>query len=284
MKYIGAHVAAEPELSAAPREAAALGATAFSMFTALESKWRAPDPTPEQCEAFRRACEECGFTPAQILPHAGFLINLASPDKRKLALSRLAFEDEMRRCHLLGLSMLNFHPGATLKKVPDEEALDVIAVGINRALAKVPDVKAVIENTAGQGSNLGWDFAQIARIIDGIEDKSRVGVCIDTCHAFAAGYDLATADGYARCWDEFDKLIGREYLSAMHLNDALRPRGSRIDRHASIGQGEIGVECFRRLLADSRTDNIPLILETPDPRLWRSEITQLYGYSLKQNS
>lgn len=280
MKYIGVHVAAEPELSAAPRQAAALGATAFSMFTAPESKWRAPDPTPRQCESFRGACAECGYTPAQILPHAGFLINLGSPDLRKLALSRLAFEDEMRRCNLLGLTMFNFHPGATLRKISEEEALDQIAVGINRALEKVPTVKAVIENTAGQGSNLGWNFGQIARIISAIDDKSRVGVCVDTCHAFAAGYDLSTDSGYAACWEEFDNVIGRQYLSAMHLNDAVRPLGSRIDRHASIGNGNIGVECFHRLMADSRTDNIPLILETPDPELWADEITRLYGFSL----
>lgn len=280
MKYIGAHVSADPDLSFAPAEAASLGASAFAFFTAPPQRWRSPDPSPELCEAFRRNCESHGFSPDTILPHAGFMINLGSPDKRKLALSRLAFTDEFRRCQLLGLRMLNFHPGASLGKIDDEQCLRLIAESINISLSRTEGVKAVIENTAGQGSNLGWKLDQIAFIIDLVEDKSRVGVCIDSCHAFAAGLDFSTPEGYDRSWAEFDSVIGRDYLSAMHLNDALRPLGSRIDRHERIGFGTIGPDFFKRLLADPRTDGIPLILETPDETLWPEEIKQLYGYSL----
>ena len=276
MKYIGAHVHASP-VSAAPVNAAALGATAFALFTANEQQWRAKDPDPEMCRAFKEACAANGYKPEQILPHAGFLINLGGPDARKRGLSKQAFVDELRRCSLLGLTMVNFHPGASLKKIDDDACLDLIAEGINYGLEKIQGVKAVIENTAGQGSNLGWRFEQIAHIIDKIEQKDRVGVCIDTCHAFAAGYDLSTAEGYADTWRQFDEIIGAHYLSGMHLNDAMRPVGSRIDRHASLGQGQIGHEFFNRLISDPRTDNIPLILETPDETLWPREIEQLYG-------
>ena len=280
MKYIGGHVDVLP-LSAAPAQAKAMGASAFALFTAPENVWRAKDPNPEECAAFKQACAYNGFTPAQILPHAGFLINLGGPDARKRGLSKLAFVDELRRCSLLGLTMINFHPGASLKKIDDDACLDLIADGINYGLEKIGGVKAVIENTAGQGSNLGWRFEQIAYIIDKVEQKDRVGVCIDTCHAFAAGYDFSTPEGYEDTWRQFDDVIGRDYLSAMHLNDAQRPLGSRIDRHASIGLGKIGREFFARLLADPRTDNIPLILETPDVNLWPEEIKSLYGYSVE---
>lgn len=281
MKYIGAHVSASPDVSVAPAEAAALGATAFSLFTAPENRWRAPAPTEDVCARFREECARLGFSAAQILPHAGFLINLGSPDKRKLALSRLAFTDELNRCAMLGLTMINFHPGASLKAMDDEACLSQIAESINICLDKTSGVKAVIENTAGQGSNLGWDFGQIAYIIDRVEDKTRVGVCVDTCHAYAAGYDFSTPEAYQRSWEIFDSTIGREYLCGMHLNDAARGVGSRIDRHASIGAGNIGHEFFRRLMADPRTDGIPLILETPDPGLWSQEIRTLYGYSAR---
>lgn len=279
MKYIGAHVSASPDISYAPDEAAAIGASAFAFFTAPANRWRTPDPSPQLCEAFREKCDAHAFTADAILPHDSFLINLGSPDKRKLGLSRLAFTDELRRCQLLGLKMLNFHPGASLGQIDDEQCLRLIAESINISLDRTEGVKAVIENTAGQGSNLGWKLEHLAYIIDLVEDKSRVGVCIDSCHAFAAGLDFSTEEGYDRSWAEFDAIVGREYLSAMHLNDAKRPLGSRVDRHESIGQGTIGADFFRRLLADPRTDGIPLILETPDESLWPEEIKTLYGYS-----
>lgn len=278
MKLIGAHVSDEPDVSFAPGYAAALGAGAFALFTGRSSSWRVPDPTPEVAQAFKENCEKFGFKPGAILPHAGFLMNLGSPDGRKLGMSRTLFVDELRRCKLLGLMMLNFHPGATLGKIDDDKCLALIAESINRGLDKIDGVKAVIENTAGQGSNLGWSFEHITAIIDRVEDKNRVGVCIDSCHAHAAGYDLSTEEGYEKMWNEFDRVIGADYLSAMHLNDAVKEAGSRIDRHAPIGQGTIGREFFKRLVTDPRTDNIPMILETPDESLWPVEVKELYGW------
>lgn len=279
MKYIGTYIEGG-SLDTVPSRARMLGATAIGITTAPTNVWRSPDPDPEICARFMAQCRLYGYSPSQILPHAGFLINLCSPDKRKLALSRLALVDEMRRCHLLGLTMVNFHPGASLKKLSDEECLDLIAQSINYVLEKTHDVKAVIENTAGQGSNLGWNFAQIGRIIDGVVDKTRVGVCIDTCHAHAAGIDFTTPESYESSWKEFEDNVGMQYLCGMHLNDAARPLGSRIDRHAPIGHGTIGSEFFQRLLRDPRTDNIPLLLETPNESLWPQEIKTLYGYSV----
>ena len=283
IKLVGAHVSAEPDVSFAPGHAHAIGATAFALFTAPSDAWRPADPTPEVCEAFKSQCEAYGFTPNAILPHSGFMMNPGSPDKRKLAMSRKLLTDELRRCEMLGLTMLNFHPGASLGQVDDETCLGTIAESVNIALSKTTGVKAVLENTAGQGSNLGWSFEQLAFIIGLVEDKSRVGVCIDTCHAFAAGYDFSTEEGYDKAWADFDSIIGSEYLCGMHLNDSKREIGSRIDRHASIGEGAIGEDFFARLLADPRTDGIPLILETPDEARWPDEVRRLYGYSTTTN-
>lgn len=280
MKYIGTYISDQPTLATVPQAAHALGCTAFGIVTAPIDKWRSPDPAPEVCRLFREGCEKYGYSAAQILPHASILLNFCSPDKRKLALSRLALTDEMRRCRLLGLTMVNFHPGATIKKMDDEAGCRLIAESINYVLDKTEGVRAVIENMAGQGSNLGWNFEQLAMMIDGVEDKSRVGVCIDTCHAHAAGIDFTTPEAYDRSWADFDRLIGREYLCGMHINDAKRELGSRIDRHAPLGQGTIDRRCFEMLMRDPRTDNIPLLLETPDESLWPQEIKTLYGYSL----
>ncbi|MDE6301015.1 MAG: deoxyribonuclease IV [Muribaculaceae bacterium] len=279
MKYIGAHVSSEPTLATAPRQAAMLGATAFALNLVDPSKWRSPELSDTEADEFKAECALYGFTAAQILPHAGFVINPASPDARKLKLSELALADEMRRAARLGLSMVNFHPGASLKKITEDEAIALISQTINKVLASTDGVKAVIENTAGQGSNLGYTFEQIGRMIEGIEDRSRVGVCIDTAHAHAAGYDLSHSDGYDAMWADFEKHIGLKYLSGMHINDSAREASSRIDRHAPIGAGTIGEEVFRRLVADPRTDGIPLILETPDPALWQAEVAALKSWS-----
>ena len=280
-KLVGAHVSAEPDISFAPGYANALGAKAFAFFTAPADSWKPVTPTPELCESFKSECSKYGFDSHSILPHAGFMMNPGSPDKRKLAMSRKLLTEEFRRCELLGLTMLNFHPGATLGQTDIETCLKTIAESVNIALDKTHGVKAVIENMAGQGSNVGWDFEQISFIIDHIEDKSRVGVCIDTCHAFAAGYDFSTPEGYNQAWADFDRIIGSSYLAAMHLNDSKREIGSRIDRHESIGLGHIGKDFFQLLMSDSRTDNIPLILETPDEEKWSDEVRMLYGYSFR---
>ena len=275
MKYIGAHVSTDPTLASAPRYAAMLGATAFALNLGDPSRWKSPELTDAEAEEFREQCALYGFTSAQILPHAGFVINPASPDARKLKLSELALADEMRRAARLGLSMVNFHPGSTLKQISEEEAIKRVSQTINKVLACTDGVKAVIENTAGQGSSLGHTFEQIGQMIAGVDDKSRVGVCIDTAHAHAAGYDLSTPEGYDNMWTDFDTHIGAQYLSGMHINDSARAVASRIDRHAPIGAGTIGQDTFRRLVADPRTDGIPLILETPDATLWQAEVAAL---------
>ena len=276
-KYVGAHVSATGGVSNAPLEAAGIGAKAFALFTRNPSRWQSKAISEKEAQLFRERCDELGYSSDLILPHDSFLINLGSPDPEALDKSRKAFLDEFRRCEQLGLSMLNFHPGSHLNRISAEESLDTIAESINRALDITAGVKAVIENTAGQGSNLGYSFEQIAHIIDRVEDKSRVGVCIDTCHAYSAGYDLLSPDGYEKTWRDFDSIIGLQYLSAMHINDTKRELGARIDRHESIGKGKLGLEAFRLIMNDPRLNGIPLILETPDPEIWKQEIELLYS-------
>lgn len=279
MKYIGAHVSAAGGAENAPVNAHKIGATAFALFTKNQRQWVAKPLAEGETAAFRRACERYGYSPAQILPHDSYLINLGHPDPDALRKSREAFLDEMHRCEQLGLDRLNFHPGSHLNKVAPERSLDLIAESINIALDKTRGVTAVIENTAGQGSNLGFRFEQLAYVIDRVEDKSRVGVCIDTCHAFAAGYDLRTAEACDATFAEFDRTVGFGYLRGMHLNDAMKPLGSRVDRHTPLGEGMIGMECFRYIASDKRFDGIPLILETPDDDRWADEIARLKAFA-----
>lgn len=277
MKYIGAHVSAQGGVENAPANAHAIGAKAFALFTKNQRQWLAPALSAKSIEAFRAACEQYGFSPAYILPHDSYLINLGHPEAEGLEKSRNSFIGEMQRCQALGLTMLNFHPGSHLKAIDIDTCLTRIADSINIALERTQGVTAVIENTAGQGSNVGYDFVHLAAIIDRVEDKSRVGVCIDTCHAFAAGYDLATDQGYHDTWQEFDRIVGFQYLRGMHLNDTKKGLASRVDRHETLGQGILGARCFELLMQDPRFDNIPLILETPNEDLWPQEIEWLYG-------
>ncbi len=275
VKFIGAHVASEPSVAVVPREAAAIGANAFAFNLVAPQRWSSPAYSQADVDLFRSQCAALGFGPEQILPHSAFVINLGGPDARKRAMSRRLLIDELQRCNMLGLTMLNLHPGAHLGVISEEESIDLIAGNLNEALNATEGVTAVLENTAGQGSNLGYAFVQLAEIIARVEDKSRVGVCVDTAHAFAAGYDLSTEDGYDTMWREFDDTVGPGMLRGMHINDSMRPLGSRIDRHAPIGGGQIGAEAFDRLIADPRTDGIPLILETPDPEAWHEVIASL---------
>ena len=275
MKYFGAHVSASGGVENAVKNAKDIGATAFALFTKNQRQWIAPALTAEQIATFKAAMAEAGFSAAQILPHDSYLINLGHPDEDGLQKSRESFFEEMQRCELLGLDRLNFHPGSHLKRISEEGSLDRIAESINMALERTKGVTAVLENTAGQGSNLGYKFEHLAYIIDRVEDKSRVGVCLDTCHSFAAGYDLRTKEACDATFAEFDRIIGFKYLRGMHLNDAMRPLGSHIDRHSPMGEGEIGIECFKYIASDPRFDDIPLILETPDEERWAQEIAQL---------
>lgn len=279
MKYFGAHVSASGGVENAPRNARGIGASAFALFTKNQRQWAAPALTEAQTAAFRDACAECGYSASQILPHDSYLINLGHPEADGLAKSRESFFGEMARCEALGLDRLNFHPGSHLKKIGEEESLRRVAESINMALDRTRGVTAVIENTAGQGSNLGYSFEHLAYIIDRVDDKSRVGVCIDTCHAFAAGYDLSTAEACESTFGEFDRTVGFSYLRGMHLNDAMKPLGSRVDRHAPLGEGCMGLDVFRYIARDSRFDGIPLILETPDESRWADEIAMLNSFA-----
>ncbi|MFA5850453.1 MAG: deoxyribonuclease IV [Bacteroidales bacterium] len=278
MKYIGAHISASGGVENAPVNAHNIGATAFALFTKNQRQWVAAPLTKKSIELFKERCNQYGYTPMQILPHDGYLINLGHPEKEGLDKSRAAFLDEMERCEQLGLDRLNFHPGSHLNRIPIDECLKTIAESINIALEKTRGVTAVIENTAGQGSNLGHTFEQIAQIIHYVEDKSRVGVCIDTCHSFAAGYDLSNTEGFKKSFEHFDKVVGFKYLRGMHLNDAKKGLNSRVDRHDSIGIGLLGAETFKILMKDPRFDNIPLILETPNEEIWAKEIEQLKAW------
>ena len=275
MKYIGAHVSAAGGVENAPANAHGIGATGFALFTKNQRQWVVAPLTAAQIDAFRKACDKYGYTPAQILPHDSYLINLGHPEREALEKSRAAFLDEMQRCEALGLARLNFHPGSHLQKISPERSLDLIAESINIALDKTRGVTAVIENTAGQGSNLGFAFEHLAYLIERVEDKSRVGVCIDTCHAFAAGYDLRTAEACDKTFAELERVVGFGYLKGMHLNDAMKILGSHVDRHTPLGEGMIGMECFRYIMQDARFDGIPLILETPDEQRWPEEIALL---------
>ena len=290
-KFVGAHVSASGGVDNAPLNAMAIGAKAFALFTKNQRQWVAKPLDTETIDKFKAALEKSGILPKHVLPHDSYLINLGHPETEKLDKSRVAFIDELERCEQLGLDRLNFHPGSHLVKVnkkdkenlevmkPIEDVcLDVIAESINIALDKTSGVSAVMENTAGQGSNLGWRFEHLAHIIDKVEDKSRIGVCIDTCHMFTAGYDIRTREAYDKTWSEFEKIVGFKYLMGMHINDSKPPLGSHVDRHHSLGKGEIGLDAFKFIMNDERMDDIPLILETIDDTIWKEEIELLYSF------
>jgi len=277
MKYVGAHISASGGVENAPVNAHEIGAKAFAFFTKNQRQWVSPPLTGKSIEAFRNNCEKYGYKPFQILPHDSYLINLGAPDPESLGRSRYAFNDEMKRCEQLGLDRLNFHPGSHLDRITEEQSLDLIAESVNIALLKTNGVIAVIENTAGQGTNLGYRFEHLRYIIDRVEDKSRVGVCIDTCHAFTSGYDLSTAEGFKKVFEEFGRIVGFSYLKGMHLNESKKAFGTRVDRHDSLHKGELGDEVFSLIMNDPRFDDMPLILETPDENLWAEEIRYLYS-------
>ncbi|MBR4787443.1 MAG: deoxyribonuclease IV [Bacteroidales bacterium] len=277
MKHLGPHVSATGGVENAPLNAEKVGATAFALFTKNQRQWVSPPLTSASIDKFKANCARVVITPEYILPHDSYLINLGQPEAEALEKSRASFLDEMRRCEQLGLTMLNFHPGSHLKMISLDDCLKRIAESINITLDKTESVMAVIENTAGQGTNVGFSFEHIAAIIDKVEDKSRVGVCLDTCHTYSAGYDIKTEEGYKKTFSEFDTIIGAHYLKAIHLNDTKKEFASRVDRHDSIGKGLLGMDFFKRFMKDPRFDNMPIILETPDESLWPEEIALLHS-------
>jgi len=276
MKYIGAPVSASGGVENAPVNARAIGATAFAFFTKNQRQWISPPLTAKNIEIFKKRCEEYGYKPSTILPHDSYLINLGNSDSEALQRSRNAFVDEMKRCEQLGLDRLNFHPGSHLGKISEEESMRLIGESINIALKETSSVIAVIENTSGQGSNLGFKFEHLKYIIDLVYDKARVGVCIDTCHTFTAGYDIQSKSGFEKTFNDFERIVSFKYLKGMHLNDTKKGLGSRVDRHENLGEGLLGIDPFRWIMTDPRFDGIPLILETPDETKWSREI-QLLG-------
>ncbi|MBM3421910.1 MAG: deoxyribonuclease IV [Chlorobi bacterium] len=279
MKRIGAHVSIAGGIENAPLQASRIGAKAFALFTRNQRQWKAPALSAASIDAFRKNCSDGGYLPEHILPHDSYLINLGSPESDKLERSRTAFFDEMMRIEQLGLSMLNFHPGSHLNRINPDECIRLIAESVNMALDRSNGVTAVIENTAGQGSNIGRSFEELAMLAELIEDKTRVGICLDTCHLFAGGYDIRTKDALEKTITEFDRIVGLHYLKAMHLNDARQQLGSRLDRHECIGRGAIGKEAFTCIMRHPLFDEMPLILETPNSDGWADEIKMLYGWA-----
>ncbi|MCP3668848.1 MAG: deoxyribonuclease IV [Gammaproteobacteria bacterium] len=277
MKRIGAHVSISGGVENAPLNAENIGAKAFAMFTKNQRQWQAKPYSEKNIQEFKANLKRVGIAAEHVLPHDGYLINLGHPEPERLDKSRYAFLDEIQRCEQLGLKLLNFHPGSHLRQIPEEKSLELVAESINWALERTQDVIAVIENTAGQGSNLGYSFEHLASIIDGVEDKSRIGVCLDTCHTFTAGYDLRTHAACDTTFTEFDSIVGFNYLRGMHLNDSKPDLGSHLDRHKSLGQGKIGWDLFSYIMNDERFDEIPMVLETIDSDIWPQEIKQLYA-------
>ncbi len=278
-KYVGAHVSASGGVHNAPKNAEAIGAKAFALFTKNQRQWKAKPLAKEHIEEFDEHCEKAGIEKKHILPHDSYLINLGHPDDAQRQKSLDAFLDEVERCELLGLDKLNFHPGSHLRKISEEECLDRIADAMNEALRQSDAVTLVIENTAGQGSNLGYKFEHLRYLIDKSIDKSRVGVCLDTAHMFAAGYDIRTREAYEETMRTFDEIVGFAYLRGMHINDSKAKFASRVDRHHSLGKGEIGLDAFRFIMNDPRLDDIPLILETIDDTIWDKETALLYSFT-----
>ncbi len=278
MKFVGAHVSASGGVENAVKNAVEIGANGFALFTKNQRQWKAKPLSEKNISKFKEFMQEHGFTKDMVLPHDSYLINLGHPEIEKREKSLESFIDEAKRVETLELKYLNFHPGSHLKKISEEECLDLISESVNKAIKETESCVFVLETTAGQGSNLGYKFEHLAYIIDKIEDKSRIGVCIDTAHIFAAGYDLRTKEAYEETMKKFDKTIGFKYLKGMHINDSKAKFASRVDRHHSLGKGEIGLEAFKFIMQDKRIDNIPLILETIEPQIWPDEIKLLKSF------
>ena len=278
MKYVGAHVSIAGGVWNAPENAHALGATGFAMFTKNQRQWKAKDLTEEDIATFKETMDKYGYTADMVLPHDSYLINLGNPDEEKREKSYNAFVDELKRVAQLGLNRLNFHPGSHLKKITEEQCLDRIAESLNRALSETEGVIAVIENTAGQGTNLGYTIDHLAHIINKIEDKSRIGICIDTCHTFASGYDLREPEQVVAFFNEVDEKIGLEYIKGFHLNGSKSEFASKVDRHHSLEQGNLGLAVFKHIMKEPRFEKIPMVLETIDDTIWPEEIELLKSF------
>ena len=278
MKYIGAHVSIEGGIFNAPLYAQEIGAKAFAFFTKNQKRWQSKPYAPEDIIKFKSNLKISGILPSHVLAHSGYLINLGNPEKNRRQMSIDALIDESKRCEQLGIEKLVFHPGSHLRVISEKDCLDYIASAINEVHVATNKVILLIENTAGQGSNLGYKLEHLAHLISKTNDKNRIGVCIDTCHLFASGVDFRTKDEYTKTWNKFEKTIGFKYLKGVHLNDSQGDLGSLKDRHESIGKGKIGLDPFEFLMQDIRFDDMPMVLETVDPTIWDQEIKLLYNF------
>jgi deoxyribonuclease IV len=277
VKYVGAHVSISGGVNEAPGRGVEIGAKALGIFSKNQRQWKAAPLTDATIEAFKQNLGESGIDPSLVVVHDSYLINPGNPDPEKRKQSIDAFIDEAKRIEQLGLTLLNFHPGSGLKLISEEESLELISEGMNTVLAETETALLVIEGTAGQGAHVGYRFEHLAELIRTSKDKSRVGVCLDTCHLFGAGFDIRTPKTYKQVIDDFDKIVGLKYLKALHINDSKIDLGSRKDRHEKIGEGLLGLNTFKNIMTDPRLEGLPMILETPDPSVWKEEIEALYS-------
>lgn len=276
---IGAHTSAAGGVQNALYEGREIGATTIQLFTSNQRQWNAKPLSPETILAWKKALEETGIR--EVMSHDSYLINLGAPDSENLRKSREAFRLEIERCQQLGITYLNFHPGAALTKDP-QFCLDLIVESLlmNESLLEAGSTRLLLENTAGQGSAVGWRFEELAYILQKVQHRIPIGVCLDTCHLFAAGYDVTSAQSCDQTLKEFDRIVGLKHLYAFHVNDSSKGLASRVDRHQPLGKGLIGLECFKFLMSDPRTQELPKYLETPDgPPLWKVEIQMLRDFA-----
>jgi deoxyribonuclease IV len=273
--HLGAHVPITGGVFNAPASGQAIGADAIQIFTRNQMQWACRPLGAEEASRFREALAKSGVR--RVLTHGSYLMNLASPNPDFLARSRACLVTEIERCHLLGIPYVVLHPGAHMGE-GEEAGLGAIARSLDDVLARTEglDVMPLLEVTAGQGSCLGYRFEHLAAIFDRMREPERAGVCLDTCHLYAAGYDLASPEGYEEALRDFARIVGMGKLKAIHLNDSKRERGSRVDRHARAGEGVMGLDTFARIVNDRRFRGLPLVVETPGPLAeWKKEIARL---------
>ncbi len=276
---LGAHTSAAGGVFNALTEGKSIGATTIQLFTANQRQWKAPTLSADTIAKWKDTLQETGLR--DIMSHDSYLINLGAPDPEILEKSRTTFALEVQRCHDLDITYLNFHPGSAIKE-DRQKCLDVIIESL-LSMEKVINngkTRLLFEATAGQGSTVGCTFEELAYLINGTKDKIPVGICIDTCHIFVSGYDLRTAEACEKTFSEFDRIIGLKWLYAFHLNDSKKELGSRVDRHEHLGEGKIGIECFKWLMTDPRTRYLPKYLETPNGlEMWEKEIQMLRDFA-----
>ncbi|MBO5770809.1 MAG: deoxyribonuclease IV [Spirochaetales bacterium] len=276
MLYIGPHVSVAGSVSLSPERAVELGATGFAIFTKNQRQWKAKPMEESEALEFKRNLSKLGIKPEAVLPHAGYLINPATPDEELREKSLNLFLDEAKRCQLLGLGVINIHPGA-YKEGDRMEGIKRSAKMLDDVLDMYPQFKVAVENTVGAGTIIGSSFEELECILEFVKNKDRLGFTLDTAHLFGAGYDIKTDPNGVL--DAFFSRFGKEKLYGMHLNDSKVPLASNKDRHDSIGKGLIGKEAFLEIVKRKEVDGIPLVLETPDESLWPYEIKELLDAS-----